>query len=129
MKACAAEPVEPTAERPGVATPSPGVPSGGDAGGPRSKPVNGGLVVDVSIGAGEVSPVGRTLHVNVGEQIRLRVDSEVKDELHVHSQPERKLAVEVGQDQVFAFTLDLPGQVIVESHETGTVILKLVVNP
>jgi len=67
----------------------------------------------------------------VGQPIELRVDSDVADELHVHSEPEQEFEVEAdpGTDQVFTFSVDLPGQVEVELHELEATIVELVVQP
>ncbi|GAA1740064.1 hypothetical protein GCM10009710_20430 [Aeromicrobium alkaliterrae] len=57
----------------------------------------------------------------------LVVTSEITDEVHVHSDPEVSIDVTPGQTVERTFTIDRPGQVAVESHETGATILQLVV--
>jgi hypothetical protein len=89
------------------------------------------VVVDITIADGEVTPTGEEVEARVGEPIELHVDSDAADELHVHSQPEHSFEVEAdpGNEQVFGFTVDIPGQIDVESHETGGTIVTLVVRP
>jgi predicted small lipoprotein YifL len=89
------------------------------------------VVVDITIADGEVTPTGEEVEARVGEPIELHVDSDAADELHVHSQPEHSFEVEAdpGKTQVFEFTVDIPGQVDVESHATGETIVTLVVRP
>ena len=89
------------------------------------------VVVEITITGGQVSPVGEEVEASVGQPIELRVDSDTADELHVHSEPEQEFEVEAepGTDQVFTFTVDVPGQAEIESHETGVTIVTLVVQP
>ena len=89
------------------------------------------VVVDITIENGEVSPVGEEVEASVGQPIELRVDSDSADDLHIHSKPEQEFEVEAdpGTEQLFEFTVDVPGQVDVESHETATTIVTLVVQP
>jgi len=89
------------------------------------------VVIDITIADGEVSPNGDAVDASVGQPIELRVDSDVADELHVHSEPEQEFEVEAnpGTDQVFTFSVDLPGQVEVELHELEATIVELVVQP
>ena len=89
------------------------------------------VVVDITIAGGEVTPTGDEVEATVGQPIELHVDSDAADELHVHSQPEHEFDVEAdpGAEQVFEFTIDIPGQVDVESHETGETLVTLVVRP
>ncbi|QLL09679.1 hypothetical protein [Mycobacterium vicinigordonae] len=81
-----------------------------------SKPRSQALIVDVVIANGQVTPTNATLHASVGQQINLRVSSDVTDELHVHSTPDHKFHVAATPDQTFQFTVDVPGSVDVELH-------------
>ena len=89
------------------------------------------VVVEITMQDGEVAPVGEEVEASIGQPIELRVDSDTADELHVHSQSEHEFEVEAdpGTEQVFRFTVDVPGQAEVESHETGVTIVSLVVRP
>jgi hypothetical protein len=48
--------------------------------------------------------------------------------LHVHSSPEHQYEVKPGDDQVFTFSIDTPGEVELASHETETVVAIIVVS-
>lgn len=98
---------------------------------PTDAPSTEPVIVDITIADGEVAPIGEEVQATVGQSIQLLVDSDAADELHVHSQPEHEFDVEAdpGTDQVFDFTVEIPGQVDVESHETGDTIVTLVVRP
>ena len=99
---------------PGSASPS----------GPDADPV----VIDVTIAGGKVTPSGEQIEAEVGQPIEIRVDSDAPDSLHVHSSPEREFEVEAADDQVFTFSVDTPGQVEIETHETDTVVAELEVS-
>lgn len=86
--------------------------------------------IEVEIENGGVTPSGERVDVQVGEPIRFKVDSDVADELHVHSTPEHTFAVKAGDDdKEFEFTLNQPGVVEVELHELGDVVVSLAARP
>lgn len=85
-----------------------------------------GVVVDVTIADGAVTPQGDRVEVEVGEPVTLRVTSDEADEIHVHSDPEHSLDVEAGTPDELTFTVDRPGQVAVESHHLDVTIVQLV---
>jgi heme/copper-type cytochrome/quinol oxidase subunit 2 len=76
-----------------------------------------GLVFDVRISNGNVTPADAELKAKVGQPIQVRVNSDAVDELHVHSVPDHKFQVEAKPNQIFQFTVDVPGQVEVELHK------------
>jgi plastocyanin len=88
-----------------------------------------GVVVDVRLTPDGPEPRGKRVEVKVGEPVTLNVTSEVTDEVHVHSDPEVSIDVQPGDETSRTFTIDRPGQVAVESHETDAVIVQLVVRP
>lgn len=83
--------------------------------------------IDVAIADGDITPTGGRVEVEAGEPVTLRVDSDAVDEIHVHSDPEHEFAVVPGDDQSFTFTVDVPGQVAVESHGLDRTIVQLLV--
>jgi hypothetical protein len=79
---------------------------------------------------GNVRPRAERVKAKVGEPVVLLVTSDTKDELHVHSSPEQTHDVSPGmKDKAIEITIDQPGQVAIESHELGVVIVQLVVRP
>ena len=93
---------------------------------PPSKPVD----IHVKIANGEVTPAGRRVDVTIGQPIRLVVDSDSADELHVHSSPEHEFEVPAGaHGKVYTFTLDKPGVVEVELHELDEVVVSIAARP
>jgi len=75
-----------------------------------------GLVVDITISNGTVTPANAEFNAKVGQPITFRVNSDAADELHVHSVPDHTFGVEARQNQTFQFSVDVPGQVEVELH-------------
>lgn len=112
---------EPAAEPTSPATSASATPSE-----PSASAEPEGVVVDVTIAGGEVTPQGERVEVEVGEPVTLRVTSDVADEIHVHSDPEHALDVEPDVPGELTFTVERPGQVAVESHATHTTIVQLV---
>jgi hypothetical protein len=94
---------------------------GSKTSGPSSSPTpqqsQPGLVFDVTISNGNVTPADAALKAKVGQPIQVRVNSDAVDELHVHSVPDHEFQVEAKPNQTFQFTVDVPGQVEVELHK------------
>ena len=85
------------------------------------------LVIDVTIKGGTVTPTNEQLQAKVKEQIVVRINSDVADELHVHSTPDHKFTVENKPNQSFQFTVDVPGKVDVELHQLAKTIATIAV--
>jgi hypothetical protein len=80
------------------------------------------LVIDVTIKGGEVTPTNATLQSRVKEPIVVRVNSDVADELHVHSTPDHSFKIEPRAGQQFQFTVDVPGTAEIELHQLNRTI-------
>jgi hypothetical protein len=80
------------------------------------------LVIDVTIRGGEVTPTNAQFDSKAKEPIVIRVNSDVADQLHVHSNPEHTFNVEPKNGQSFQFTVDVPGKVDIELHELNRTI-------
>jgi glucose/arabinose dehydrogenase len=80
--------------------------------------------VEVEIEGSTITPNGRRLEVEAGEPITLDITSDRSGELHVHAKPEQELDVKKGSSTI-DLTIDTPGVVDVEEHESGVVILQL----
>jgi hypothetical protein len=98
-------------------------------GGNRSMHAGGSVTIDVQIRSGEFAPSGDRVEAKVGQPIRLRVDSDQTDEIHVHSTPEHEFAVKPVSHQIFQFTINRPGVYEVEGHSSDTVIVSVAVMP
>jgi hypothetical protein len=99
-------------------------------GAPKStQPSGAGLVINVTIAKGQVTPSNATLQAKVSEPITLRVTSDAADELHVHSVPDHKFPVAAAANQTFQFSVDVPGNVDVELHHLDRTIATIQVRP
>ena len=102
----------------------------GCAGSPKAtQPSGAGLVVDITIAKGQVTPTNATLQATVAQPITLRVTSDAPDELHVHSVPDHKFPVAAAANQTFQFSVDVPGNVDVELHHLDKTIATIQVHP
>jgi hypothetical protein len=99
-------------------------------GSPRAtQPSGAGLVVDITIAKGQVTPSNAMLTAKVSEPITLRVTSDAADELHVHSVPDHKFQVAAAANQTFQFNVDVPGNVDVELHHLDRTVATIQVRP
>lgn len=87
------------------------------------------LRMNVSIVGDTVEPTNQRLDASVGQSISMSISSDITDELHVHSVPEHSFEIEPGKDQLFTFTVDVPGQVDIELHHSDRTVATLVVRP
>jgi sporulation-control protein spo0M len=101
-------------------SPSPSTVSPQDMSNEQAPPTR--LEIEVTIKGGEVTPTNEQLQAGVNEQIIIRVNSDVADELHVHSNPEHTFKIEPKPAQSFQFTVNVPGKVDVELHQLNRVI-------
>lgn len=85
------------------------------------------VVITVRIANGSVEPVGAVLDAKTSSPIEVVVDSDARDELHVHGTPEHSFAIVPGAGQRFRFTIDVPGRVELELHEAGRTVATLLV--
>ena len=85
------------------------------------------LVVDVMIQDGKVTPTNEQVESTVNQPIIINVNSDVADELHVHSNPEHTFKIEAKPGQSFQFTVNVPGKVDVELHQLKKTIATIAV--
>lgn len=101
-----------------------------DSGGSPVETEDDAVEVEVEIEDGQVTPSGERVDVEVGQTVRFRVDSDVADEIHVHSIPEHSFRFGAGaDDREFEFRLNQPGVVEAELHELGDVVVTLAARP
>lgn len=75
------------------------------------------VTLGITISGANVNPTNAEIKAKVDQPIRLQVNSDVVDELHVHSVPDHTFQVEAKPNQTFQFTVEVPGQVEVELHK------------
>jgi sporulation-control protein spo0M len=87
------------------------------------------LQIDVQIKGGEVTPTNQQLDAKVNQPIVVKVNSDVADELHVHSTPDHTFKIEAKPMQQFQFTVAVPGNVDIELHQLGKTVATVQVQP
>ena len=100
-----------------------------DDDGSAAKAEDKAVEIEIEIEHGQVTPSGERVDVRLGQPIRLVVDSDAPDEIHVHSTPEHAFQIRPKDDQEFQFRLTQPGVVEMELHEQGDVIATLAARP
>lgn len=120
------EPAATTEETPATSTPSESAVAS-DA--PTESPSetstdDSGNAIEIEIEGDRIEPRGKRIKVEAGEPVTLEVESDRAAELHVHSSPEQVLDVKKGESTM-SLTIDRPGIVDVEEHESGIVVFQL----
>jgi hypothetical protein len=82
--------------------------------------------VAVTVRGDSVKPEGKQVELGIGEPLVLKIDADREGELHVHSTPESYAEFGPGRSRV-ELTFDKPGQVDVEEHDSGTLVLRVLV--
>lgn len=80
--------------------------------------------VAVRIEGGDVQPPPDRVKVVLGQRVRIVVESDVADEIHVHGY-ELEAEVTPTEPAAIEFVADEPGLFEVETHETGTLLFQL----
>lgn len=88
-----------------------------------------GVVVDIAVRSGTVTPQGDRMEMKVGQEVTLHITSDAHETIHVHSEPEQEFEIGAGDDVEKSFTIDTPGQIAVEAHHLDVTIVQLVVRP
>lgn len=83
-----------------------------------------GTVIEVTYAAGELTGVEPRVDVPLGEQVVLRVTSDVAEEIHVHGY-DLYADIPAGGTGEVAFTADIPGAYEIELHEIGRPVFQL----
>lgn len=80
--------------------------------------------IEIEIEGDKIEPNGKRVEVGAGEPITLDLESDRATQLHVHSSPEQVVEVSKGES-TRKLTIDRPGLVDVEEHDSGLVVLQL----
>jgi hypothetical protein len=120
------EPTDPAAE------PTPDVPSSQSTGpAKKEKPTEqvapAGATLAVQVNGSEITPSGKAITMSVGDTLTVQVTSDRSGELHVHSSPEQYVNFKAGETRR-DITIDKPGQVDIEEHDSGALIARLLVS-
>ena len=89
------------------------------------EPESTGSALEITISHGSVTPTNAVVQAKVGQPVTLRVNSDLADELHVHSTPDHSFDVEPKPEQTFEFTPEVPGSVEVELHHLNRTVASI----
>lgn len=81
---------------------------------------------EIRIADGKVSPPPDQIELRTGDQVRLTIESDVADTIHVHG-IDVEQSVEPGKPAVLDFQVDQTGRFEVETHESGLLLTQLLV--
>ena len=91
---------------------------------PEPSPTPSAQVIEVSYAGGEISGVESQVPVKVGEQVLLRVTSDVAEEIHVHGY-DLYADIPAGGTGEVTFAAELAGRWEVELHKAGRPLFTL----
>jgi hypothetical protein len=85
-----------------------------------------GPTLEVEVEGDAVKPVAEQVDLAVGERLTINVKADRAGELHVHSDPEHTFEFGPGA-KTFRLTLDTPGSVDIEEHESDSLVARVLV--
>ena len=119
-------PSESSSESPESASPSAvGKATRKPAPSPSSSPA-AAATLDIQVAGDEVMPVAEQIDLEAGDSLLVRVRSDRAGELHVHSDPEQYVEFGSGSG-VHELTLENPGSVDIEEHDSGALVARVLV--
>jgi type IV secretory pathway VirB10-like protein len=92
----------------------------------KSPSEDAGPTLEVEVEGDEVKPVAEQIDLAVGQRLTITVQSNRAGELHVHSDPEHTFEFGAGTE-TFRLTVDTPGSVDIEEHESDALVARLLV--
>lgn len=84
-------------------------------------------VVSVTVDGDTITPEPGKVPIAVGEDVTIKVTSDVAEEVHVHGY-DKMMDLEPGVENKVTFTADIPGLFEVELEDSGTLLLELEVS-
>jgi hypothetical protein len=88
-----------------------------------------GVVVDIAVENGTVTPTAGRVNVKVGQKVTLHLTSDADEEFHVHTVPDHGYELGPGDDIRRSFTVRSPGVVSIEAHHLDVTAVRLIVTP
>lgn len=89
-----------------------------------ASPKPAGPALNVRIAGSEVAPNGKSLQLPAGKPLTISFKTDRAGELHVHSKPEQFVEFPAGTSTK-KLTIDVPGVVEVEEHDTSRVVAQI----
>lgn len=98
--------------------------SASSSGSPSTSPTETGPLLAVTISGDQVLPNAEEIGIDTDQTLVISIESDRPGELHVHSKPEQLLEFPAGRSEQ-ELTIQTPGLVDIEEHETGAVVAQL----
>lgn len=83
------------------------------------------LTIEITVKGDKITPNGKTVDVDAGQEVRLEITADQPGEIHVHSEPEQTHEYGAGTTRVPLGAFDVPGQYAVESHALEVTVVNL----
>ena len=83
-----------------------------------------GVLVEATVTGSNVETASRRIRVDIGQKVRIRVQADRSEEVHVHGY-DLKADVAPGRPAVIDFTADVPGVFEVELEQAGLKLFEL----
>jgi hypothetical protein len=85
------------------------------------------VVITATVANGKITPSTQTVKASQGQTVKITVTSDEADEIHLHGY-DKEIPLEPGKPGSVTFTADTKGTFEIETHESGKLVAKLVVN-
>lgn len=82
------------------------------------------VTVRITLAGDTITPTGTRVRVAPGAPVRLLIDSDRADDLHVHSTPEHQVEFPAGLSEAI-LSFDRPGIIDVEHHDLDALVVQL----
>jgi heme/copper-type cytochrome/quinol oxidase subunit 2 len=84
------------------------------------------VTLAITIAGGKVSPLGANMRVRVGQRVQVTAVSDVAESIHIHGY-DITLTLPPSVQGEITFTANQIGVFAIETHESGTLVAKLIV--
>ena len=84
------------------------------------------VIIAATVADGKINPSTRTIKAKQGQKVLVTVTSDQADELHIHGY-DKEVELQPGKPGSVTFTADTKGTFEIETHESGKLVAKLIV--
>lgn len=84
------------------------------------------VLIVATVANGKITPNTQTIQAKQGQKVMITVTSDEADELHVHGY-DKEVELQAGKPGSVTFTADTKGTFEIETHESGKLVAKLIV--
>ncbi|HEY0473631.1 MAG TPA: cupredoxin domain-containing protein [Kribbella sp.] len=85
------------------------------------------VTINITVANGKVTPNGQTIMAKAGQTVLVTAVSDAADEVHIHGY-DKQLPLTPGKPASVKFTANVKGTFEIETHESGKLVVKLVVS-